>query len=98
MDTTGIAIKFFVAFVFGYIVAIALTAYHYFEVKRIERPLKNIKDYESRSNAIYAKWRKKHPIMPYSGSDVGFFISICGICIPTALLLLIFCLLDFALK
>ena len=66
----------------GLFISLLLAIYQAVEARRIEKMLESIAEFDYRYNAIYQAWRSKHPIMPYSGPSVAWFIGLFGFFIP----------------
>jgi len=68
----------------GFLAIIALTVYNVVEIKHVEKTVAHIPDWDSRHDAFYKTWRKKHSIMPCSSPDVAYFASL-GFIVPVGI-------------
>ena len=67
------------------VISVVLGVYQEIEMRRIDAAHRDITDWWARQDAIYAAWERKHKIMPYTGPDVGWFVGIYGLCLPSFL-------------
>lgn len=51
---------------FCLIFSLGMVVYHAIETRKVDK----------------AMWKKKHPLMPYAGPDIGYFIGLYGVFIP----------------
>lgn len=73
----------------GLLISLILAIYQAVEARRIEKTIESLAEFDWRYDAILQAWQEKHPIMPYGGSSVAWFIGFFGFFIPVGVVVLI---------
>lgn len=82
----------FLATVAGIFISLLLAIYQAVEARRIEKAVESLAEFDWRYDAINQAWQGKHPVMPYSGPSVAWFVGLFGFLIPVGAFMFFFML------